>query len=266
MRILYIPLLFFSIATYGQLLTGNKFIVIAHRGDHTQAPENTIKAYENAIKAGVDFIEVDLRMTKDDQLIIMHDEKIDRMTNGNGIVHELLWSEIKSLNVIDKNNPEWGSHVIPTFREVLSFCKNKVNIYLDFKKASVALAWKEIQAAGMEKNIVVYINSDDQYRQWRKLAPQIPLMVSLPKKIKSIEQVLDFLRDIDAEILDGSYLDYTIEKAETIHQSNRKIWADIQHPLENPMMWEKAIQLNVDGLQTDHPVQLIDYLRKKGMR
>lgn len=73
---------------YGQQATipksKNDFAVIAHRGNHTNAPENTLIAYLNAITAGADYIETDLRTTKDSQLVIMHDASVNRMTNGNG--------------------------------------------------------------------------------------------------------------------------------------------------------------------------------------
>ena len=60
------------------------FIVVSHRGDHTQAPENTLAAFGNAIKDGADCVEIDLRTTVDSQLVIMHDATVDRMTDGWG--------------------------------------------------------------------------------------------------------------------------------------------------------------------------------------
>lgn len=266
MKLLFVLFLISSFAAAAQTTSATQFIVVAHRGDHSNAPENTMKAYEDAVAAGVDLVEIDLRSTKDNQLVIMHDETVDRMTNGTGKVHELTWREINTLKVADKKHPELGNHSVPTFKEVLAFCKDKVKIYLDFKNASVALAWQAIQDAGMKSSIVVYINSEEQYKQWRSLAPEVPLMISLPAVLVNKQQVLDFLVDVDAEILDGSYLDYTVEKAEAVHQSNRKIWADIQHPEENKLMWEKALRLKVDGLQTDHPGELIEYLTQRGLR
>ncbi|MHA4810654.1 glycerophosphodiester phosphodiesterase [Flavitalea flava] len=73
----------------------HKFIVIAHRGDNTEAPENTLAAVENGIKNGVDFVEIDLRTTKDCVLVIMHDETVDRMTNGKGRISDLTYAEVR---------------------------------------------------------------------------------------------------------------------------------------------------------------------------
>jgi glycerophosphoryl diester phosphodiesterase len=119
----------------------HKFIVIAHRGDHTNAPENTIAAYKNAIKIGADFIEVDLRTTKDSQLVVMHDATINRMTGINGSIHNITFDSLRKLEVRESKHPEWGNHVIPTFQEVLKLSKRRININLDFKNASAKSAY-----------------------------------------------------------------------------------------------------------------------------
>ena len=115
----------------------HKLIVVAHRGDHTEAPENTLTAFRKAINHGVDYVEIDLRTSKDGELVIMHDASIHRMTNGEGTVKEKTLAELKQLVVADKAHPEWAKESIPTFAEVLQLCKGKIYIYLDFKDASV---------------------------------------------------------------------------------------------------------------------------------
>ena len=72
----------------------NKCVVIAHRGNHTHAPENSLKSISEAIDVGADYVEIDLRSTRDGQLILMHDETVDRMTNLNGKVKDLAWSAL----------------------------------------------------------------------------------------------------------------------------------------------------------------------------
>ena len=113
----------------------NAFVVISHRGNHEAAQENTLAAFQNAINVGADYVEIDLRTSKDSQLVIMHDATVNRMTNGIGKVSDLTWAELKQLNVIEKNHPEWPEQSIPLFSEVLKLCKGKINIYLDFKNA-----------------------------------------------------------------------------------------------------------------------------------
>jgi glycerophosphoryl diester phosphodiesterase len=244
----------------------NNFVVIAHRGNHVKAPENTLMAYLHAIDDGVDFVEIDLRTTKDNQLVIMHDSKIDRMTGYTGLVSDFLFDSLRQIKVFNKEHPEWGKHQIPSFKEVLKLCKNKINIYLDFKDASVSNAYNEILQAGMEKNIVVYINSPNQLKEWRAVAPLMPLMISLPKKIKTTAELTQLLQQFQIDLLDGSYDEYNVETVKSANQQGVPIWADIQSANESTLDWDKAIKLGLKGLQTDHPKALIDYLKSMNIR
>ena len=241
----------------------NKTIVIAHRGDHTDAPENTVKAFDDAIKSGVDFAEVDLRTTKDGVLVVMHDETVDRMTDGKGKVSNLTLKELQRLKVQDKNHPEWGLHSVPTFHEVLGHCKGKMNIYLDFKDADVQKTYESIKAFGMENSVVVYINAEKQYTEWRRVAPRIPLMISLPDSIDDLGALRNYLEKVDAEILDGSFTEYSKEMVDLIHKMGRQVWADVQQKNENEQQWSAALSTGMDGLQTDHPQALIAYLKQE---
>jgi glycerophosphoryl diester phosphodiesterase len=244
----------------------HQFVVIAHRGDHTRAPENTLAAYQNAIDAGADFVEIDLRTTKDGQLVIMHDATINRMTEYNGRVKDFMLDSLRRIKVMETLHPEWGLHLIPTFKEVLKLCRGKINIYLDFKDAPVAIAYKEIVMAGMERNIVVYINAPFQLTEWRKIAPQIPLMISLPKVITTKKEMLQLLDSLKIDVLDGSYDDYNAETLLAAQEKKVPVWADIQSADEGPNRWNTALVNDFGGFQTDHPRALIKYLKKKRIR
>src|SRR5260370_483413 len=77
----------------------HRFTVVCHRGNHVAYPENSMAAYEEAIKVDADYIEIDLRTTKDGQLISMHDATVNRMTDGTGAVKDLTFAEIEKLKV-----------------------------------------------------------------------------------------------------------------------------------------------------------------------
>jgi glycerophosphoryl diester phosphodiesterase len=243
----------------------HKFIVIAHRGDHVLVPENTIAAYENGIKNGVDFVEIDLRTTKDSVLVIMHDATVDHMTNGKGKISDLTYAELKNLQVIDKTKDTSRIYRIPTFEEVLKTCRNKIYIYLDYKDADVQQAYRMIKQYGMEKQIIVYINSSAQFVEWRKRVPAMPLMLSLPEDVKTEEQLKQFLREAPVDLLDGNYSDYNKVVLEAATKAGIVAWPDIQGRNEDKN-WDSALELGFKGLQTDHPAALIAYLKNKGLR
>ena len=87
-----------------------------------------MQAYANAIKAGADFVEIDLRTTRDSQLVIMHDASVNRMTTGAGLIRDMLYDSLKLLRVREKTHPEWGDFEIPTCDQVLELCRGEIGI------------------------------------------------------------------------------------------------------------------------------------------
>ncbi|MEH7158917.1 glycerophosphodiester phosphodiesterase family protein [Neobacillus drentensis] len=95
---LLFSIVIYSKTVYGEEISEKNFQVIAHRGDSGNAPEHTMVSYELARRLGADYIEIDLGMTKDGQLIAIHDSTVDRTTDGNGRVNSLTLSQIKELD------------------------------------------------------------------------------------------------------------------------------------------------------------------------
>lgn len=243
-------------------ITRHQFIIIAHRGDHTEAPENTILAFKNAIKSHADYIEVDLRTTKDSQLVVMHDENLIRMTGVDRKISEWPLDSLMNTKIKDPYHPEWGIHDIPTFENVLKTARGRINIYLDFKNASVPRTMQLLEQYKMTKKTIVYINNSAQFQEWRSLVPDMPLILSLPPHLNKSEDIIKFITVYKPDLLDGSYTDYTEEMILVAEQLNVKICPDIQSENEN-IFWPAAARLHFYGLQTDHPRALYKFIRNK---
>lgn len=241
----------------------HKFVVIAHRGNHVNVPENSLASYEEAIKSGADYTEIDVRTSKDGMLVIHHDGSVDRMTNGTGDVKDKTWAELSQLQLKNPKAGDAAVYRIPTFREVLKLCKNRINIYLDFKEADVAETWKQIQEEGMEKQIVVYLNKVPYYKQWRSIAPQMPLMTSLLVDVKNSQQLKFFLGQVKVEVLDNIAEQ---DMVQTAQQEGVAVWLDVQSPSEGKETWDSALTKGVQGVQTDNPEALVNYLKTNGWR
>ena len=93
-------------------------LVIAHRGDLSRAPENTLPAFQRALEAGADGVELDVRLTRDGQLVVFHDRNLDRTSNGTGPVNHSTFAEIRSLDVGSWFAPEFQGETAPTLDEV----------------------------------------------------------------------------------------------------------------------------------------------------
>ncbi|WP_282160443.1 glycerophosphodiester phosphodiesterase [Ulvibacterium marinum] len=106
--------------------------ICAHRGAMQTHPENTIAAFKEAIRVGVQMIEFDVRLTKDGELIIMHDETVDRTTNGSGFVNDLTLSELRKLDAGSWKSEEFTGEKVPTLKEVLQIMPKNIwlNIHL----------------------------------------------------------------------------------------------------------------------------------------
>ena len=149
---------------------------------------------------------------------------------------------------------------------MLDLCKGKDYIYLDFKGADPAAAWREIVKRGMEKEVIVYIDAPHQFEEWRRVAPAMPLMVSLPANVRGADSLAAFLDKYHPDILDGDFDEYTPEMIRAASAIGVMVLPDIQRPGESANLWDAAIQKGLQGLQTDHPAELMDYLKKKGIR
>ena len=243
-------------------VTQHHLVIIAHRGSHSNVPENTLAAYEKAIKEGADYVEIDLRSTKDGHLVIMHDESVMKMTGKKALVKDLSYSEIKDLKIKPVREKDTTTYRIPDFASALNLCKGRINIYLDFKDADVATAYRLIKEAGMQNSVVVYLNKEEQYGQWKKVAPHIPLMASLPEKMNDI-QLNNFLDEVHLNVVDNAY---NADELSLMHKRKIEVWLDVQSKDEGPATWEQALKQGADGLQTDHPEKLIKYLENRGIR
>lgn len=117
--------------------------VAAHRGWSEAYPENTMLAFRKAAELNVDQIETDVRVTADGELVIMHDERVDRTTNGTGRVIDMTLAEIKALDAGCRKGEEFKGERVPTFKEFLEFAKELPNMTFDIELKEYPTAGRE---------------------------------------------------------------------------------------------------------------------------
>lgn len=246
----------------GFLMHGHHFAVIAHRGNHVVAPENSLDAVREAIRVGADYTELDLRTTKDGQIVMMHDGSVDRTTDGHGEIQNLTFQEIRKLHLKGARTPD---EKVPTFDEVLDLVKGKIRIYMDIKAVTPAQVIPMLRRHGMERNVIAYLYGPEHVDQWRSEAPQIPVIADLDHLTDS-NQIQKEWSPHRFRISDGSAMSYRPEFVSKFHELKVLVWPDIQNPFEGPKQWQKYIDMDVDGFQTDHPEALIQYLEQMKIR
>lgn len=146
------------IAEIRENLLGNhpdKVLVVAHRADWRNAPENSLQGIQNCIDMGVDMVEIDLKKTKDGHLVVMHDKTINRTMTGKGKPEDFTLAELKAMRL--KNGVACKTrHQIPTLEEVMLLCKGKILVNIDkgydyFKEAYAILEKRAPQTSVSSK-------------------------------------------------------------------------------------------------------------------
>ncbi|WP_313799690.1 glycerophosphodiester phosphodiesterase [Cytobacillus sp.] len=167
----------------------DSFIVIGHRGASAYAPEHTIISYQLAYELGADFIEIDLQMTKDGVLVAMHDNTVDRTTNGNGSVESHSVEELKRLDAgswFNKNFPlyadsEYEFLTVPTLEEIFAYFGKEVNYYIETKSPDKYPDMEEKLIQLIRKNdliekVIIQSFSEKSLIQIHAAEPRIPLI------------------------------------------------------------------------------------------
>ena len=145
----------------------DKILVVSHRADWRNAPENSLQGIQNCIDMGVDMVEIDLKRTKDGHLVVMHDKTINRTMSGKGLVEDYTLAELKAMRL--KNGVACKTrHQIPTLEEVMLLCKGKIMVNIDkgydyFQEAYIVLekTW----------SLLAHGNNIDDYRRIFNLLP-----------------------------------------------------------------------------------------------
>ncbi|MEX2363084.1 MAG: glycerophosphodiester phosphodiesterase, partial [Balneolaceae bacterium] len=117
---------------------GDNFIVIAHRGASAYYPENTMAAFKAAYEMQAEMIELDITLSSDGQVVVIHDEKLDRTTSGKGKVSDFTLQELKKLDAGSWFSDSFSEEKIPTLEEVLHFAKGKISLNIEIKSEAVS--------------------------------------------------------------------------------------------------------------------------------
>ena len=114
-----------------------KFMNIAHRGASSYAPENTFAAYDKALAMGTNYIELDVHLTSDDHIVIIHDDTVDRTTNGTGPVSNFTLNELRALDAGAWFGPKYKGEPIRSLGETLEHYKGRLYFHIEIKARKV---------------------------------------------------------------------------------------------------------------------------------
>ncbi len=248
---------------------------LTHRGASTLAPENTLAALSAAVELGVDYVEIDVHMTADDELVVIHDRTVDRTTNGTGPVGTFDLRELKRLDAgswfyRSGAIPAWerGLLCVPTLQEALDVVRGRAGVCIEIKKPELYPGLEQrlldiLHDAGMlegeaARSVMLQSFSVGSMRLLALLAPQLTRIQLVLPGHSITEGELDRLRGY----AHGLGLHRGSATRDLVRQAHDRDLLVHPYTVNSPEEMRRLLDLDVDGIISDNPVELKRVIRE----
>lgn len=235
---------------YGSYFTPAYPEIIAHRGFSAIAPENTLAAVKAAISADADRVEVDVQLSREGEVFLMHDQSLERTTGVRGRILDFSQEEISLLDAGSWFSPDFAGEGVPSLREVLRLCKGKIALKIELKpvKGVEALladaVLRIVREEGMSSSVMISSFSQEALERVRKVDGKIISGLIAT----SVAGPYDEIAYADALVVNQTFL--TLDQTGNIKGSGKLLYAwTANSTQEIQAMW----RLGVDGIITDYP-------------
>lgn len=243
---------------------GARTRTIAHRGFSGTAPENTLAAVRAAIEVGADMVEVDVTMSADGHLVVIHDDTLDRTTDGRGEVAGVRLAEIRQLDAGRWFSPAFAGERLPTLDEVLAEVQGRVLLNVEIKSEAVRRGIVEkvaaaIRARRMTREVIVSSFAPEALEQMHAAAPEIRTAVLYNPDFHAGRDPVAIVRDLGASALNIN----RTRLNRTILQRCREAGIPVAaYTANKPRHLRKLVRMGVDAIFTDHPDRLLEVVEK----
>jgi glycerophosphoryl diester phosphodiesterase len=230
--------------------------IFAHRGSSKYAPENTITAFKLAIEQRADAIELDAKLSSDGQVVVIHDQTVDRTTNGTGRVDRLTWEELQSLDSGSKFHVSFQCEKIPSLVDVFETIGNQIFINIELKNYSSPSDDLPTRVIGLVRKYAlqqsVLLSSFNPFALLvaHHLVPDVPLGLLTMRGRKGAVSRGWLGRLIPHQALHPAWKDVDLKLISNNHQHGYRV-----HPytVNEPMVMQDLFGKGVDGIYTDDP-------------
>ena len=243
--------------------TNDQILVCAHRANNSvNQPENSIAAISHCISKGIDIIELDVRTTSDDSLILMHDKTIDRTTTGTGRVNEKTYAELSQYHLRTKDTTT--NQKIPTLHHALILAKGKdVILNLDLKEVDYPSLIGKLRKLDMLDKVMSFIGSESKVIEMNSLYPDYAILPLAP----TIMKVNYYDSLLISPLIHLNKASFNAEVLDRTRQNNQISFMNILWREDKGLVngdfstLDKIIALKPNILQTDYPELLLSYLK-----
>ena len=231
---------------YGCNTGSDSPLIIGHRGAMGYETENSIASIEKALELGVDMIEIDVFRIRSGEIAVFHDEKVDRLTNGEGYIEDYYMLEMKRLSLD-------GGHQIPILQDVLKTIDNKAALNIELKGAGTANRVQYITEyysanRGWDRdNFLISSFNWDELKAYRELSPEGRIAVLTEGDPL---EALEVARELKAEAINPHFSQLNADKVAQIHQAGFKVYTWTVNDADT---FRQLEQMGVDGVFSDFP-------------
>lgn len=255
-----------SVSLLSIVLPANKLPqILAHRGASGSAPETTLAAYRLALDLGVDYLEIDVQMSRDGHIVGIHDSRVDRTSDGRGAVADMTFAELRKLDMgswfnkafPEKANPRFAGERIPTLQEIIDLARpTPVGLYIETKSPELypvgfeAKVFEVVRRNQFEKRVVIQSFSRQSLEKVRALAPELPIALLIEKgDVDPVEATLA----VGSKDLAIQFRLVTAELAARVHARGLAltVWT-----VDSEVDIKRMIDLGVDRIITNYPERL----------
>jgi glycerophosphoryl diester phosphodiesterase len=216
-------------------------IIIGHKGASGHAPENTLLSFAVAYDLGAEMVELDVHETLDGQLVCIHDEDVDRTTNGTGLVHEMTLDQIRELDA-------GRGEKIPLLSEVLDFARGKLQVNIEIKTLGIESRLLElISSRNMFETILVSSFKHETIRTLKELNPNIKT-AALVKSITP--DMIPSILKLEPDAINPQYTNVHRRFIELAHENGLRVYP---WTVNDASTMHRLVRDGVDGIITDYP-------------
>ncbi|MGE5463990.1 MAG: glycerophosphodiester phosphodiesterase [Syntrophothermus sp.] len=242
-------------------------IIFAHRGASSYAPENTLASFELALALQADAIELDVKLSADGQVIVIHDSTVDRTTNGKGKVRDLTLAELKSLDAGSSFSPKFAGEKIPTLEEVFEAMGKRTFINIELKNYTtrsddlVELVCMLVKRYQLQKYVMFSSFFPSALSKARSYLPEVPRgLLALNGLLGVWARSFGFsFGKYDA--LHPNLKDFTQQEVTRVHRLKRRVHVYTVNKAED---MRRLFKWGVDGIFTDDPKLAVKVRQEAG--
>jgi glycerophosphoryl diester phosphodiesterase len=240
-------------------------LVIGHRGAMGCAPENTLASFEKGLELGADVLELDVHLSRDGHVVVIHDGDVSRTTDGTGRVGDMTLDQLKSLDAGSWFGASFRGQQVPTLKEVLDWARTRISLAIEIKgdptpdaRLTQAVV-TSVREAGMIGQVMLISFHHDTVKEAKALEPRLATGILF---VGSLVDTVGAARAANADSVRPKWDCWTAEKVREVHSAS--LTASTWNADDEGLI-EFLVGLGVDSIGANHPDRLRAYLDRIGL-